>query len=99
MNITREIDGKLIVFELTNEELYNAFREQEFRFDRNDIEDYFYAFDEDELQEEYDMSRAEIEELFDDMAHEMRRNMDKYEMSWDYARDHAIADILRKERV
>lgn len=99
MKITRIIDGSTYETELTSSELFEAFREQEFQFDRNDIEDMFNSFSDEELEIEYDMSRKELELLFDDMAMEMRRNMDKYGMSWDYARDDAISTVLYRERV
>lgn len=94
MKIKRTILGKEEEFELTPDELYAAYREQEFKFDRNDIEDYFAAFDDVEIEEMYSMTRKKLEEKFDDMACEMRRNIDKYDMQWQYARDAAIAEIL-----
>ena len=94
MKIKRFVNGKEQEFELTTDELYAAYREQEFKFDRNDIEDYFAAFDDVEIEEMYSMTRKKLEEKFDDMACEMRRNIDKYDMQWQYARDAAIAEIL-----
>lgn len=94
MKIKRLVNGKEQEFELTTDELYAAYREQEFKFDRNDIEDYFAAFDDVEIEEMYSMTRKKLEEKFDDMACEMRRNIDKYDMQWQYARDAAIAEIL-----
>ena len=35
--------------------------------------------------------------MIDDMASEMRRQIDKYDVSWDYARDEAIREIIEKE--
>ena len=94
MKIKRNILGKEEEFELTPDELYAAYREQEFKFDKSTIEDYFFAFDDKEIEDEYGMTRKKLEEKFDDMAYEMRRNIDKYGMEWSYARDAAIAEIL-----
>jgi len=94
MTIQRKIDGRVYDFDLTSDELYEAFREQEHLFDRADVESYFDDYTDDDLQYDYGIDREELEERFDDMAYEMRRNIDKYEMDWTYARDAAIAEIL-----
>ena len=100
MIITREINGVVKEIELTNDEICRAYYEQEFKFDCMDIEDAFCELSDDDLLETYGANRATIEPLIDEMAYEKRRNMDKYEMSWDYARDQAISDVLsrREER-
>lgn len=102
MTITRNVGGSTrqlpitMEFELTADELYNAYREQQFLFDRADIEDQFEMSDEDCI-ECYGIRKKEAESLFDDMAVEMRRNIDKYDMSWEYARDEAVREILSHE--
>ena len=96
MKIKRIILGKEEEFELTPDELYAAYREQEFKFDRSDIEDYFAAFEKEDIEEEYGMTIAELEGKYDDMAYEMRRNIDKYGMDWSYARDDAITVLRRR---
>lgn len=40
------------------------------------------------------MTRAEIGKKISDIARQMRRNIDKYDMLWQYARDEAISEIL-----
>lgn len=94
MKIKRTILGEEEEFELTPDELYMAYREQEHKFDLSDVEDVFNGFDDDELVDMYGRTRDEIKERYEDIAYEMRRNIDKYEMSWQYARDAAIAEIL-----
>lgn len=94
MKIKRFVNGKEQEFELTADELYEAFREQEHKFDLCDVDDVFNGFDDDELLDMYGRTRDEIKEKYEDIAYEMRRNIDKYEMSWQYARDAAIAEIL-----
>ena len=42
------------------------------------------------------MTRAEIGTKISDIARQMRRNIDKYDMLWQYARDEAISEILKK---
>lgn len=94
MTITREINGQTIEIELTSQELYEAYLEKQNEFDRQDIEDVFNGFDDDELEDMYGMTRAQLEEKIPELAHEMRRNIDKYDMSWQAARDEAIAEKL-----
>lgn len=96
MTIVREIGGKKTEFVLTSEELYNAYREQQFLFDRADIEDQFEMADE-HCVNCWGITKKEAETLFDDMAAEMRRNIVKYDMSWEYARDDAIREVIRRE--
>lgn len=96
MIIVREIGGKKTEFVLTSDELYDAYREQQYLFDRADIEDQFEVSDED-CVDCWGITRKEAEPLFDDMAAEMRRNIDKYDMSWEYARPEAIREVIRRE--
>ena len=89
------IERNGVKFELTDRELYDAYCEQRFIFDREDIKGLFDNYEDDELIEIYGVTRTEIEAFYDDAAIEMRRNIDKYEMSWEYARDEAIDTVIR----
>lgn len=90
MKISRDIDGKTHTFELTNQELYEAFTEQEHSFDCDDVRDFLYAFEDEDLIEQFGVGSEEILESLDDIAYEMRRMMDKYGVDLDYAREEAI---------
>ena len=94
MKIKRTIDGKEFEFELTPQELYEAFAEQEFKFDLSSVRSYFEDYSDDDLYEEYAMTREELEACFDDIAVELRRNMDKYDMSFEYALPAAVSEVL-----
>lgn len=94
MKITREIGGKQYEFELTRDELYRAFDEQEHIYDVNDIEDVVFYMEDAEVLAEYGISKEAFLAMKDEMAYEKRRNMDKYDMSWDYARDEAVSSVL-----
>lgn len=94
MTITRGFNGQTIEIELTSQELYEAYLEKQNEFDRQDIEDVFDGFDDNELEDMYGMTRAQLAEKIPELAHEMRRNIDKYDMSWQAARDEAIAEKL-----
>lgn len=94
MTITRTVNGKELSFELDSQELYEAYREQEFRFDRNDCEDCISCMSDEEVRDTYGVSAETFHTLLDEMASEKRRNMDKYEMSWDYARDEAVKSVI-----
>lgn len=94
MEIKREIDGKTYVFKLTGDELYRAFWEQEHNFDCDDVRDYLYGFEDADLIDSFGADSKEIEENIDDIAYEMRRQMDKYDVDMDYAREEAIRAVL-----
>jgi len=72
-------------FELTGEELRTAYYEQEHLFDVKDVKGKI----EDE-ENEYGDAAEFILEHIDDVADEMRRNIDKYDMDWVSACDEAI---------
>ena len=61
MKIKRTIDGRETEFELTSEELYQAFVEQELQFDIANVRIFFEDYTDEALQNEYGMSRQEGE--------------------------------------
>lgn len=72
-------DGKEI--ELTNEELFNAYMEQENIFDIQNIEDDMKNY----LDEsEYDLLKNN-KKFIEDAASELRRNQDNYDMDYENA--------------
>lgn len=95
MIITRSIGGKHLDFELTPDELYDAFREQEFLFDREDCKAVIDDLADDEIFDTYGVTAEQFMAHLDDMAAEKRRNMNKYDMDWEYARDEAIRAVIR----
>jgi hypothetical protein len=97
MTIKRNVNGIEMEFELTDTELYDAYEEKQHKYDNDAIDDYFCSWDDEDIKEEYGLTRTELEELYDEMSQRMRRYIDKYDCSWDYARDEAINDVLREE--
>jgi hypothetical protein len=98
MTIKRTVNGVEMEFELTDRELFDAYEEQQHKFDIQDIDGFFCCYDNDECIREYGFSRAEIETMYEDMADRMRRYIDKYDCSWDYSRDTAIQEILNERK-
>lgn len=94
MIIKREINGSAVEIELTDFELYNAYMVKQHMFDICDVEDAFNAFDDSELKDMYGLTFEEIKPKIPVIADEMRRNIDKYDMGWQEARDEAIREIL-----
>lgn len=102
-NITRTItlDDSIVItldVKLSSQELYDAYCEQEHKFDKEDVvselENLAQANDQDICGLPYD----EItDEMIEAMADEKRRQMDKYGADWDYARDEAIGMVIKKE--
>lgn len=88
MKIIRE--GKEI--ELTREELFNAYLEQENLFDVQNVEDNMECYlDEDEFNILKD-NKVFIEET----ANELRRNQDKYDMDYENAIREAFEETKLK---
>ena len=91
MKIYRTVSGIECSFELTNAELTQAFFEQQYRFDKQDITEYGEYMTDDEIVETYGVTRQEFDELTGEIASTMRRYID---MDWTYARDEAIHDVI-----
>ena len=100
MLIRRLIDGKEISIELTDEEVYNAYVERQHLYDAMNVESYFDSYkDDDDLYLEFGKTKEELKEFYDEIAYEMRRYIDKYDMDWEYAMSDAIYAILGREEV
>lgn len=94
MKIKRTIDGREIEIELTEQELFDAFTEQEFIFDLDNVRNYFMDYTDEDFQQEYGISREEAESRFEDVASQLRRNIDKYDMDYEYAISEAIHTVF-----
>lgn len=102
MKIQREVNGQVMEFELTSEELFAAFEEQEHLFDIQDVKNKFESeLDPNEFEETHGFPMDLVmgnQDLLEEMAWESRHNQDKHGMEWEYARDDAIKDIIEKHR-
>ena len=96
MIIKRTINGIDFNFELTPAEMYAAYFEQQEHFDIQDVMNYADMFDEDDFEEEVGCTYKEFCDMKEEIAYEMRRNMDKYDMDFSYARDEAVRDIVAR---
>lgn len=88
MKIIRE--GKEI--ELTREELFNAYMEQENIFDIQNIEDNMEKYLE---ESEYGLLK-DNKQFVEEAASELRRNQDKYDMDYENAIREAFEEIKMK---
>lgn len=98
MTIKRAINGEEFAFELTKDELFNAYLEQEFIFDKENVAGYLESLGSDWTEDNYGLSLDEAMQYVDDIASELRRNIDKYEMGFDYAIDEALKFVLSKKK-
>ena len=96
MKIYRNINGQNVEIELNPSELYAAYKQKQHEFDREDIEDLYSWLDPEEIEREWHITKAKLDAGLDEMAYELRRNIDKYDMHWDSARDEAFNDYLTK---
>lgn len=76
MTITRTVNGTEMEFELNSQELYDAFREQEHKWDVSYVD--------------ANVGHLYNDEQVDAIAYEARRQMDKYDLSFDYALGEAL---------
>ena len=95
MKIRRKIDGLEFEFELTANELCDAYDEQQHMFDVSDVECLFEDYyTDDEVLDLYGVTTDTALSLSDGIAWEMRRLMDKYDVDMSYAREEAARTII-----
>lgn len=87
MTITRTINGKEEKIELTQEELRNAYLEEEHNYDVCDIE---IELESECFFDRYGMKPENLYPYLDEIATEKRINIDKYEMYWADAVSEAV---------
>lgn len=97
MKIKRTVNGIQYEFELSATELWTAYEEEQHNFDTQDILDLIEGLDSDEVRSVYGIGKREFRKRASEFAYEMRRMMDKYECSWEYARDEAVRGCLRRK--
>ena len=88
MKIIRE--GKVI--ELTTDELFAAYQKQEALFDIQNIKENMQNY---LNEQEYDTLKNN-QEFINDAAVELRRNQDKFDMTYEYAMREAFSEIKGK---
>lgn len=94
MTIKRVINGMEVEITLTDGELWEAYREEQHKCDLSDIDNAFEDLTDDELIEDYGVTRDMIEELKEAMACRYRKYRDSYDESWIGDRDEAIRYVL-----
>lgn len=83
--------------ELTAEELRQAYYEQQAEFDALDMQYYLEEIEDTLLDRR--ISKEKIKKLYsmtDELGAELRRNIDKDDMSWEYARPEALRAVARR---
>ena len=73
-----------------------AYVVQQLEFDRADIEDLICGMSDADVMACYDVGIEQFKSLIDDMAYEMRCQIDKYDVSWEYARDEAVRSVIEE---
>ena len=89
MKIKRTINGIEYEFELTGQERFDTYCEQEHIWDV----DYVAAEYEEEAKRTC-KTEAEIDAFIEDIAYKMRRLVDKYGVSEEYALDEAFEKVM-----
>lgn len=79
MTITRIINGKELELELNSQELYDAYIEQEHKWDVSDVDARY--------------GHLLTDEQVDALAYEMRRQRDKYDLDFETAMEEALRNL------
>ena len=79
MTITRIINGQNLEFELNSQELFEAYMEQEHKWDVSDIDARY--------------GHLLTDEQVDALAREMRRQRDKYDLDFEAAIEEALLNL------
>lgn len=95
MKIQRTINGVNFNIELLPNELVKAYFEQQEKFDIEDVVSFAEAFDNETLMDSYGCTYQELLDCKEEIAAKMRKNIDKYDMEWSYAREEAVRDVMR----
>lgn len=70
-------DSYQVEYELTDDELYQAFLEQEHIFDKMDVECYISGWDDEDVVDSFGITREQFENFTDAIAYRMRSYMSK----------------------
>ncbi len=92
MKIAREINGQTVEFELTEHELSVAFYEMQNKFDGQDMEDYITESSDAECLDIYGVGQNTMLDNVEEIGRILKKYMDKYDMSFEFARDEALRD-------
>lgn len=94
MIIKRTVDGKEMTFKLTEQELFNAFEEQEHIWDVNAVESYVCMYTDEDYMDAWNITKEQFTELIPDIAYRLRRYVIKYDMSEESALNEALQDVI-----
>lgn len=79
MTITRIVNGQNLEFELNSQELFEAYMEQEHKWDVSDVDARY--------------GHLLTDEQVDALAREMRRQRDKYDLDFEAAMEEALLNL------
>lgn len=94
MTITRIINGVKNTFELTDNELLEAYEKQQFKYDLAYCTSQYDNMSADDFADEYGVEKDVAKNYLGDIASEMRHQINKFELNEDYARTAAFTEVL-----
>lgn len=96
-----KIERNGVEYELTSEELLHAYWEQEHLYDIDDVKSELELVVDNDIDEaEYIEAAKRIYEdsdKLDSVARSKRRNIDRYNMEWNFAVSEAVKDAIQEE--
>ena len=93
--ITRNINGTELSIPLTDVEIYSVYKYQQGLFDECDVRNLILGLSDGEIKKKYGIAKKDFEALTPDMAIEMRHNIDKYNVDWEFAREAAVDFVIQ----
>lgn len=96
MTIERTISKVKYNFKLTPDELYEAYVEQQHLFDVESVISYGETFE--TIEEDLGCTYSEYLSMKEEIADELRSNIDNHEMSFDYALSEAVDTVISRNK-
>ena len=88
-------------YELTRQEMWDAFEEQQHKYDIDDVESVIHdTYDADDFFETFGITQEQAEANIDRIAYRKRKYQDEYDNHWDEAAKEAIeyyADEIKEQ--
>lgn len=81
-------------FELTDDELIDAYFEQQSKFDEEDVLNILDGMTTEDIESIFKVTKETFIKLAPEIADEMRRSMDKYGIPWEEARANAVTKVI-----
>lgn len=95
MKITRTVNGQELEFELTPDEMYEAYLEKQYQFDMDNVSDFIQWHFDGVIPGPAIVECIADREWIKDTAAEVRRCVNKYETEYNWQLQETVVDAMR----